>query len=293
MDLPSQRKFEERLDKRISEVQAAQMRASVATDASLHNIHTDVHLLAGRLLDVVQRLEDRLAVLVGRADNDGRHHIPSEQMQKDAVHDDFRLLSPRKSGHTSSVGVGPGAGIIGASGLLESGTRRGTGPNTDNVTVQQSFIMKRPGSMKGWSQESDQMDLFTGLKQRKGSSDNKEEAESSSLLRRTTFVDDAESKKGPQIVADATDRLKDLDTRIGEMNQKLNSIGIAVSTLSKSKINEGDEDDRKRLKEKLKLAIELDRRSRIRTIVSRREVWMEYIFGICSPDKRIGKRGSR
>ncbi len=45
--------------------------------------------------------------------------------------------------------------------------------------------------------------------------------------------------------------------------------------------------------EKLKVAIELDRRSKVRTIVSSGEVWIDYLFGICRPDQRIGKRGSR
>jgi hypothetical protein len=50
-----------------------------------------------------------------------------------------------------------------------------------------------------------------------------------------------------------------------------------------------DNEDRKRLKEKLKAA--LDRQTR--TIVQEQEDWIEYIFGICKPDGRVGKRGSR
>ncbi len=58
--------------------------------------------------------------------------------------------------------------------------------------------------------------------------------------------------------------------------------------------NDGnDDEDQKRLKEKLKVAIEVDRRTSVRAIVSRGEVWMEYIFGICLPDQRMGRRGSR
>jgi hypothetical protein len=50
-----------------------------------------------------------------------------------------------------------------------------------------------------------------------------------------------------------------------------------------------DNEDRKRLKEKLKAA--LDRQTR--TIVKEQEDWTEYVFGICKPDGRVGKRGSR
>ncbi len=83
-----------------------------------------------------------------------------------------------------------------------------------------------------------------------------------------------------------------LDTKFGDINRKLELIAAAVGV--KAGNQEGDdEEDRKRLKEKLKVAIELDRRNRVRTIVSSREVWLEYIFGICRPDKRMGKRGSR
>ncbi len=83
-----------------------------------------------------------------------------------------------------------------------------------------------------------------------------------------------------------------LETRIGDINMKLEKIAVAVGVKVES--HEGDdEEDRRRLKEKLKIAIELDRRTRVRTIVSKSEVWLEYIFGICPPDKRVGKRGSR
>ena len=61
-----------------------------------------------------------------------------------------------------------------------------------------------------------------------------------------------------------------------------------------SQVSSGDDnEDRKRLKEKLKEALERDRRSRLRRIMSERQRWAEYIFGICKPDRRNGKRGNR
>ena len=55
----------------------------------------------------------------------------------------------------------------------------------------------------------------------------------------------------------------------------------------------GGGDDRRRLKEKLKEAMESGQRLSVRQIDSEREMWAEYIFGICKPDGRVGKVGSR
>jgi hypothetical protein len=86
--------------------------------------------------------------------------------------------------------------------------------------------------------------------------------------------------------------LLDLEPKIRAIDKKLERISASMKI--KNDVTDGDdEEDRRRLKEKLKAAIEVDRRSRVLTIVSNSEVWLEYIFGICSPDKRIGKRGSR
>ncbi len=55
-----------------------------------------------------------------------------------------------------------------------------------------------------------------------------------------------------------------------------------------------DDDDRKRIKERLKEAVECDKRARSRVVTDvTRESWFEYIFGICEPDRRVGKQGSR
>ncbi len=102
----------------------------------------------------------------------------------------------------------------------------------------------------------------------------------------------SKTRRAPETNMDASERLIELSRRLGTMEFLLGQIAGAVGV--KGNIGEGDDDeDRRRLKEKLKLAIEADRRSRIRPIVSRAEVWLEYIFGICQPDQRIGKRGSK
>ena len=52
-------------------------------------------------------------------------------------------------------------------------------------------------------------------------------------------------------------------------------------------------DDRKRLKERLKEAMETEKMQLNKTTVSAKMNWIEYLFGICEPDGRIGKEGSR
>ena len=84
------------------------------------------------------------------------------------------------------------------------------------------------------------------------------------------------------------------------MNHRLERIAVAVGTnLSdlRGAAKAGDDDeDRKRLKEKLKAALESEAKGRHgvhRNVNATRTDWLEYIFGICKPDRRVGKLGSR
>jgi prefoldin subunit 5 len=52
-----------------------------------------------------------------------------------------------------------------------------------------------------------------------------------------------------------------------------------------------DAEDLKRLKEKLKEA--RGKEYNTRQVTVEKEPWMEYMFGICKPDGRVGKEGSR
>jgi hypothetical protein len=65
------------------------------------------------------------------------------------------------------------------------------------------------------------------------------------------------------------------------------SVGITVQA------NAGDDnEDRKRLKEKLKEALELKQKEH--SLQNKeKEPWMEYVFGICKADGRVGNGGSR
>jgi hypothetical protein len=95
-----------------------------------------------------------------------------------------------------------------------------------------------------------------------------------------------------EMPVDVFSELKSFSTQLGSLVKKVELIAVSMGVHGVS--SEFDyEEDRKRLKEKLKQAIDVDIRSRIRPIVSRAEVWLEYIFGICKPDQRLGKRGSR
>jgi hypothetical protein len=79
-----------------------------------------------------------------------------------------------------------------------------------------------------------------------------------------------------------------LDVMATSLDGIAKTVGVAVVSHAGN-----DEEDRRRLKEKLKEVLEIAQRNRIHKITSEKERWLEYVFGICRPDGRIGKRGSR
>jgi exonuclease VII large subunit len=85
--------------------------------------------------------------------------------------------------------------------------------------------------------------------------------------------------------------IENLEKRVARIESRLETIAEAVGNTVES--NPGDDDaDRKRLKEKLKEALESEERDHA-SYDHEKESWMEYIFGICKADGRMGKRGSR
>ena len=76
---------------------------------------------------------------------------------------------------------------------------------------------------------------------------------------------------------------------------RLGAIAHAVGASSRADGGDEDEDENcKRLKERLKGAMELE--GNLHALSpghQERATWMEYIFGICKPDGRIGEMGSR
>ena len=77
------------------------------------------------------------------------------------------------------------------------------------------------------------------------------------------------------------------------LGRKVDQIAEAVGVKAEDVSSGDDEEDRRRLKEKLKSALDKDRQSRTQNNLSDQEKWLEFIFGICEPDVRFGKRGSR
>jgi hypothetical protein len=88
---------------------------------------------------------------------------------------------------------------------------------------------------------------------------------------------------------------KKLDSLSESMSRKLERIAYAlgIRNLNVMDNSADDAEDRRRLMEKLKSAFDNDRLRRFREAVSERQRFLEYVFGICKPDQRIGKRGSR
>ncbi len=92
------------------------------------------------------------------------------------------------------------------------------------------------------------------------------------------------SRQGDPLNTEQAKKLDDLD-------RKINLIADAVGVKIRGK-HEEDAEDRKRLKERLKEAIVIEKRSRYFD-EDDRESWAEYIFGITKPNGRVGKMGSR
>ncbi len=85
-----------------------------------------------------------------------------------------------------------------------------------------------------------------------------------------------------------------LDARCDSMEKRLEKISYAVGI--KYVVSAGDDDeDRKRLKMRLKEALKIQQYADSGGYVteSEREGYLEYIFGIREPNSRIGKQGSR
>jgi hypothetical protein len=99
----------------------------------------------------------------------------------------------------------------------------------------------------------------------------------------------------PQIKGD-DNHVSDIDHNCCIFERHLEKIQTTIKSVSERvgcKSRETDNGrDRKRLKEKLKEAMKTEN-SKLSVIGHEREAWMEYLFGICKPDGRNGKQGSR
>ena len=79
-----------------------------------------------------------------------------------------------------------------------------------------------------------------------------------------------------------------MNKRFETLGEKLEQIANAVGVKQAEKAGDDDE-DRKRIKERLKEALDLDKRQQ----GLEKKDFMEYFFGICKADGRVGKTGSR
>jgi hypothetical protein len=84
---------------------------------------------------------------------------------------------------------------------------------------------------------------------------------------------------------------ENLEGRAASVENRLESIADAGGIVDEGNTGQNVA-DRKRLKEKLKEALEIQEQYHP-IQPNKKEAWMEYIFGICKPDGRVGKRGSR
>lgn len=89
--------------------------------------------------------------------------------------------------------------------------------------------------------------------------------------------------------------MEELDSRMVRgfkaMDKNLERIADAVGA-NKNIGSGNDDEDRKRLKERLSEALEIRKRGLlVREIET--EDWLEYFLGICKPNGRLGKQGSR
>jgi hypothetical protein len=80
------------------------------------------------------------------------------------------------------------------------------------------------------------------------------------------------------------------DARLGILDRKIQAIANAAGIVKIPQLDSKDE-DRKRLMERLKEAMKVELNEAV--VEHIKEPWMEYIFGICKPDGRVGKAGSR
>ncbi len=253
----------------------SQLSISATLQSELARIHAYMHKLAGSLMDILERLDERVELLVEHSSL-GRnkvHQAPSAHESTKSV-DIWRSLLPSMdggSGRRSEFDV-----------LKSSKARHDTRQDAEVAKFPprelESVPMQRPVSDSGILDQEKLQTLTT-----KSLSPNADSLSEGENLPASTL---------PLQTPEATDMMTDINTKFVAIDRKLEQIAISMGVRGVTK--EGDEEaDRKRLKEKLKQAIEADRRSRIRTIVSQGEVWLEYMFGICQPDQRLGKRGSR
>jgi hypothetical protein len=146
-------------------------------------------------------------------------------------------------------------------------------------TLQGSEPDASPASAPRWASPSRSLSVFDQPAVQ-------EETDNSALMSLHKPLPDTECE-----AMEPADKMEAMDLKIDGMDKKIERIALAVGARLGTGVSE--EEDRRRLKEKLKEALESAQRNQMQHVESEKEVWLEYIFGICKPDGRIGKMGSR
>jgi hypothetical protein len=267
-----QRSFEERLGEKVRKMDEAQKSRSAALDESLRQVHSS-------LLDItvsIRRLEDKMDKGFEKKHASGPGHQYTSLQQKTSLAAGDKQCLPTETifRHGSS-----GRSGVDSETAFEKNIRGATHSQQklEKLVISQSKVVTGKTDI-----QNEKIGLEAG------------EILHSAEFYRELQSSDLDTETGVKVELEGTIGLSQLGTKLAAMDNKLEK--ILASTGIRSGADMGDDrEDRKRLKEKLKLAIELDKQSHVtvRNIVSNRELWMEYIFGICSPEPRTGKRGSR
>ena len=93
--------------------------------------------------------------------------------------------------------------------------------------------------------------------------------------------------------APADTECRAMKVQLEGLDRTLALVAGAVGVHNHLDSEESSRNDRRRLKEKLKAAMEVGQRLTVRQIKSERAMWLDYVFGICKPDGRVGKGGSK
>ncbi len=285
-----QRGLDERLGRRLVEI-----------DTSLQRVRIDTHASVVGLRDVatsIERLEAKLDKIGGAMNKgDGAQNAPPQPDKKFAKGGGVWHLP--EGGHATQD--------------MPEGSADGDFDFEHQLAGQQSpqsELLQDMNSKLEWIAEKLEQVLVTRTSSEFSTQDFKKSRERPSVLRTQQVK---KSRERPLKAADIgladfdsfstrqaepqhnTDLFQTLEKKLEWISKKLDLVSTAVGAETlRTGANAGDdEEDRKRLKEKLKDAIVKDRRSRFRKVEPEHEVWLEYVFGICKPDQRAGKRGSR
>jgi hypothetical protein len=86
--------------------------------------------------------------------------------------------------------------------------------------------------------------------------------------------------------------LETIGAKMEAMDKRMGRIEAAVGILPDDIKEDDDAEDRKRMKERLKEALSNNTKPKLKSEEGEMN-FLEYLFGICKPDGRIGKHGSR